>query len=79
MCIRKFVPAPIARSEVVVSMVGTEWRPIQNLKITVYLLGHANTRIQNPRFVTNSRQPVLRKMMNLYPGTRTVEEVSGAL
>jgi hypothetical protein len=37
---------PIAGLEVVASVVGTEWRHIQNFKITVYL-GHANTRIQN--------------------------------
>jgi hypothetical protein len=75
--VRHFVSAPIP--PMVSPVVGTEQRQIQNLKITVYLLRHHNTQIQNRRFVTNLRQHVLRKMLNLYPGTRTVEEVSGAL
>jgi hypothetical protein len=74
-----FCPAPIAGLGVVASVVGPEWRNIQNLEITVYLLGHANTRIQNPGFVANLHQPALRKILNLYPGTRTVDEVSGAV
>jgi hypothetical protein len=76
--IRHSVPAPIAGLDVVTSVVGTEWRHIQILEITVYLLGHTNTRIQNPRSVINLRPPVLRKMLNIYPAIRTVE-VSGAL
>jgi hypothetical protein len=56
-----FCYAPIAGLEVVASVVGAEWRHIQNLIITVYLLGHANTRIQNLRFVTNWRRPVFEK------------------
>jgi hypothetical protein len=72
---RHFVYAPTALLDVLAPTLETKWPCYQDFKRSAYLLGDANTRIQNVHFGRICRQPVPRKLLKSYPGNRIVEEV----